>query len=135
MTYQLVPPHDHCCNTAEKAIQIFKNHFITILCETDTSFPLYLWCRLLPQAEHMLNMLWTSCMTPTILEYANLWGRHDYNTNSFAPLGCKVQTHVTPTICKTWAAHTTTGYYVGNVWESYCCHNIYISDTQSIIIC
>ncbi len=103
MMYQLVPPHNHHCNTAEKAIQIFKDHFIAILCGTDTSFPLYLWCRLLPQAEHTLNMLWKSCTTPTISAYAYLWGQHNYNTNPFAPLGCKVQAHVTPTICKTWA--------------------------------
>jgi hypothetical protein len=135
MMFQLVPPHDHRCNTAEKTIQIFKDHFIAILCGNDTSFPLYLWCRLLPQAEHTLNMLRTFCTTPTILVHAYLWGQHDYNTNPFAPLGCKVQAHVTPTICETWAAHTTTGYYVGNAWESYCCHNIYISDTRSIRMC
>jgi hypothetical protein len=40
MTYQLVPPHDHQRNTAEKAIQIFKDHLVAILCGTDTNFPL-----------------------------------------------------------------------------------------------
>ncbi len=57
MTFQLVPPHDHHQNIAEKAIQTFKAHFIAILCGTDKSFLLHLWCQLLPQAEHMLNML------------------------------------------------------------------------------
>ena len=57
MTYQLVPPHDHRRNRAEKAIQTFKAHFIAILCGTDQSFPLHLWDRLLLQAEHTLNML------------------------------------------------------------------------------
>jgi hypothetical protein len=134
MTYQLLPPHDHSCNTAEKGIQIFKDHFIAISCSTETNFPLYLWCRLLPQAEHMLNMLCSSCMTATVSAHTYLWGQHEYNTNPFAPLGCKVQAHVTPMIHKMWAAHTTTGYYVGNAWESYCCHNIYISDTKSVRI-
>jgi len=32
MTFQLVPPHDHWRNIAEKAIQTFKDHFISILC-------------------------------------------------------------------------------------------------------
>ncbi len=135
MAYQLVPPHNHCCNTAETAIQTFKDPFIAILCRTDTSSTLYLWCRLLPHAEHTLNMLWTSRMTPTISVYAYLWGQQDYNTNPFAPLECKVQAHVTPTTRETWAAHTTTAYYVGNAWESYRCHSIYISDTRSIRIC
>jgi hypothetical protein len=31
MTYQLVPPQDHQRNLAEKAIQTFKAHFISIL--------------------------------------------------------------------------------------------------------
>jgi hypothetical protein len=57
MTFQLVPPHDHWRNIAEKAIQTFKGHFISILCGTDKNFPLHLWCRILPQAEHTLNML------------------------------------------------------------------------------
>jgi hypothetical protein len=42
MIYQLVPPHDHRQNIAEKAIQVFKAHFIIILCTADKSFPLHL---------------------------------------------------------------------------------------------
>jgi hypothetical protein len=57
MDFQLVPPHDHRRNLAEKAIQTFKDHFVAILCGADKSFPLHLWDRLLPQAEHTLNML------------------------------------------------------------------------------
>jgi hypothetical protein len=74
MTFQLVSPHDHCQNIAEKAIQTFKVHFIAILCGTDKSFPLHLRCQLLPQAEQLLNMLHPSKMTPTISVYAYLWG-------------------------------------------------------------
>ncbi len=135
MKYQLVPPHDHRRNIAETAIKIFKAHFISILCGCDKSFPLYLWDRLLPQVEHTLNMLCPARMTPTILAYAYLWGQHDYNANPFAPLGCKVQAHVTPGVCKTWAPHTASGYYLGNMWEHYCCHEVYISDTKSICTC
>jgi hypothetical protein len=57
MTYQLVPPNNHRRNIAEKAFQIFKAHFIAIICGTDKLFPLHLWCQLLPQAENTLNML------------------------------------------------------------------------------
>jgi hypothetical protein len=34
MTYQLVPPHNHRRNAAEKAVQIFKYNFIAVLCGT-----------------------------------------------------------------------------------------------------
>jgi hypothetical protein len=48
--FQLVPPHIHYRNAAERAIHTFKNHFIAGLCSTNKDFPLHLWDRLLPQA-------------------------------------------------------------------------------------
>ncbi len=135
MTYQLVPPHDHRRNKAEKAIQTFKDHFVAILCGADTSFPLNLWDLLLRQAEHTLNMLRPARMTPTVSAYTYLWGQHDYNTNPFAPLGCKVESHLVPSIRETWAPHTASGYYVGTSWEHYRCHEVYIIDTRHTRIC
>ena len=119
MKFQLVPPHDHRRNIAEKAISTFKDHFISILCGVDKAFPLHLWDRLLRQAEHTLNMLRPSRMTPTISAYAYLWKQHDYNTNPFAPLGCRVEAHLVPAIRESWAPHTASGFYVGNAWDHY----------------
>ncbi len=135
MTYQLIPPHDHQWNKAEKVIQTFKDHFVAILCGANTSFPLNLWDLLLRQAKHTLNMLRPSRMTPTVLAYAYLWGQHDYNANPFAPPGCKVESHLVPGICETWAPHTASGYYIGTAQEHYCCHEVYIIDTRHTRIC
>jgi hypothetical protein len=114
MKYQLIPPHDHRQNIAEKAIQVFKAHVISILCSPDKTFPLHLWNRLLEQAEHTLNMLRMSRMTPSVSAYAYLWGKQNYNANLFTPLGCKVEAHVTPGNQETWAPHTASGFYIGN---------------------
>jgi hypothetical protein len=38
MQYQLVPPNDHRRNIAEKVIQVFKAHFISILCGRDKGY-------------------------------------------------------------------------------------------------
>jgi hypothetical protein len=48
--YQLVPPHCHRRNAAERAIRTFKEHFVAGLSSVDPSFPLHLWDRPLPQA-------------------------------------------------------------------------------------
>ena len=135
MTFQLVPPHDHRRNIAEKAISTFKDHFISILCGADKAFPLHLWDRLLRQAEHTLNMLRPARMTPTISAYAYLWKQHDYNANPFAPLGCKVEAHLVPSIRESWAPHTASGFYVGNAWDHYRCHEIYITSTRHARVC
>jgi len=135
MTYQLVPPHDHHRNMAEKAIQTFIAHFISILCGADKDFPLHLWDRLLPQAEHTLNMLRRSKVTPTVSAFAHLWGQHDYNANPFTLLGCKVEAHITPGTREMWAAHMTSGYYIGNAWDHYRCHEVYVSSTKATRVC
>jgi hypothetical protein len=54
---QLVPPHLHRQNAAERAIQTFKNHFVAGLCSVDKQFPMHLWCELLPKATLTLNLL------------------------------------------------------------------------------
>jgi hypothetical protein len=135
MTFHLVLPHDNQRNIAEKAVQTFKGHFISILCRTGKDFSLHLWCRLLPQAEHTLNMLQSAQVAPNISAYAYLWGQHNFNANPFAPLGCKVEAHVKPAVRESWAAHTASGYYIGNAWEYYRCHEVYISDTKHSRVC
>jgi hypothetical protein len=56
---QLVEPHNHRVNTAEQAIQTFKNAFIAVLSTTDSNFPLQLWDQLTLQIQDTLNLLQT----------------------------------------------------------------------------
>jgi hypothetical protein len=63
--YQLVPPHCHRRNAAERAVRTFKEHFVAGISSVDPTFPLHLWDRLLPQAEITLNLLRTSRLHPT----------------------------------------------------------------------
>jgi hypothetical protein len=62
--YQLVQPHCHRRNAAERAIRTFKERFVAGLSSVDPAFPLHLWDRLLPQAEITLNLLRTSRLHP-----------------------------------------------------------------------
>ena len=95
MKYQLVPPHDHRRNVAEKIVQVFKAFFVSVLCGADTKFPMQRWCQILRQAEHQLNLLQKSRVDPSKSRYAT----------PFAPLGCVVEMHVVPSKRKTWEAH------------------------------
>ena len=135
ITYELVPPHNHERNKAEKAIQTFKNHSVATLCGTDKDFPLYLWSDILRQTEHTLNLLRPSRRLPSVSAYAYLYGQHNYDRNPFAPLGCKVEAHMMPSTRETWGEHTASGYYIGNSDEHYRCHKVYISSTRGIRVC
>jgi hypothetical protein len=57
MTHKLVFPGNHRRNLAERAIQTFKHHFISILSRVDNKFPLSLWCHLLSPAELTVTLL------------------------------------------------------------------------------
>ena len=60
--FHQLPPHLNFCNDIERAICIFKNHFIAGLCSTDEIFPPNLWDKLIPQCLITLNLLRGSCI-------------------------------------------------------------------------
>eukprot|EP00804_Cyclotella_cryptica_P030011 CCRYP_013454-RA/>CCRYP_013454-RA protein AED:0.36 eAED:0.39 QI:0/0/0/1/0/0/4/0/743 len=113
LTYQLVPPDDHRCNVAEKAIQTCKDHFIAVLIGTDNKFPLHLWCQLIPHMERQLNLLRQSNANPKVSAYAHLYGPHNYNALPFVPLSMEALVHDKPIRCKTYAQHCSTGWVIG----------------------
>jgi hypothetical protein len=94
MNYQLVPPHFHRTNAAERAIRTFKEHFKAGLATVDPDFPAHLWDRLLPQAEITLNLL--RPLHPKLSAAAHYHGLIDYNKTAFGPPGCKIIAHEKP---------------------------------------
>ena len=125
LTYQLIPPDDHRCNVAEKAIQTWKDHFIAILSGKADKFPLHLWCQLIPHMEHQLKILRQSNANPKISAYAHLYGPHDYNALPFVPLGMDALVHDKPNRRKTYAQHCPTGWVIGTSPEHYWCWKVW----------
>ena len=132
--FQLVPPHNHRRNAAERAIQTFKNHFVSILCGTDPRFPLNLWCHLIPQATTTLNLLRSSRLNPRLSAHAHLNGNFDFNRTPMAPLGTRVVLHETPGQRQSWAPHGIDGWYIGLAPEHYRCYTIHVPKTNGIRI-
>ena len=97
-------------NLAERAIQIFKSHFIAMLCGCDPGFPLHLWCRLIPQAEVTLNLLHTSRLNPKLLAYAQVQGQFDYNRTPITPPGTRVIVYKNAAQRGTYGPHGTDGW-------------------------
>jgi hypothetical protein len=131
---QLVPPHCHLRNAAERAIWTFKEHFVAGLSSVDPAFPLHLWDGLLPQAEITLNLLRTSRLHPRLSVAAHFHGLVDYNNTAFAPPGCKIIAHKKPGKRLTWAPHGQHGYSLGPAMHQYRCQNVYILATASELI-
>ena len=129
--YQLVPPHIHRRNAAERAIRTFKNHFIAILCSLDQQFPLNLWDKLLPQALITLNLLRGSRINPNLSAWAQVHGAFDYNRTPLAPPGTRLLVHEKPAVRGTWAPHAVDGWYLGPAMKHYRCYRVWIWETAA----
>jgi hypothetical protein len=130
--FQRLPPYSHRRNTAERAIQTWKNHFSTGLALCDPKFPLTKWDLLMPQADITLNLLCSSRRQPKLSAYACLNGAFDFNRSPLAPPGTRVVVHVTPDKRHNMAPHGVDGWYVGPSPEHYRCHKCYIPSTFGI---
>ena len=88
--HQYITPNSKRCNAAERAIRMFKNHFIsTLLCTVDKDFPLQLWDAILPQTEMTLNLM---------------RGSHTYRPG----INSTANTTLLPSNFPTWNAHSPT---------------------------
>ena len=129
--FQRVPPHQHRRNAAERAIQTWKNHFITGLSTCDPSFPSKEWDRLIEQGEITLNLLRSSRRQPSLSAYHGLFGAFDFNKTPLAIPGTKVLVHEMPKQRNTWAQHGIPGFYIGPSMEHYRCFKCYIPSTNA----
>ena len=119
MDYQLVPPDDHRRNIAEKAIQTWKDHFVSVLSGTASTFPDHLWCQTIPQMERQLNLLMSTNANPRVCTHTALYGAHNYNQTPFVPIGCESFAHDKPGRRKSFAQHCTKGWVLGTSPEHY----------------
>ena len=122
--FQLVPPHLHRRNLAERAIQTFKNHLIAGLASVNKNLPIHLWCRLLPHCLLTLNLLRPSRINKKLSAYAQLHGAFDFNRTPLAPPGTKIIIHNKPAIRGSWATQVYEGWYIGPALNHYRCHTV-----------
>ena len=130
INFQKVPPKEHRVNAAERAIRTFKNHFVTILCNCDSQFPLSEWDRLIPQATITLNLLCSSRIHPSLSAHASLFGNFDFNRTPMAPPGTKVVAHENSETRRSFAQHGKVGWYIGPSLEHYHCWKCYLPETM-----
>ena len=130
--YLLVEPNNHRANAAERAIQTFKNHFISGLCSVSTGFPLQLWCYLLHQAEIFLNLLRTSRSDPTKSAYEVMYGKFDYNKTPLAPPGAKALIFEAASRRAAWAPHAVNSWYLGPSMNHYREFKFFIKSTRGV---
>jgi hypothetical protein len=129
-TLQLVEPHNHRVNAAERAIQTFKNQFIGALGTTDSKFPIQLQDKLAPQVQDCINLLRPSRISPNKSTYETLKGPYDWNRYPLAPLGTRAIIYEESYTRASWAPHGLDAWYLGPSKDHYRCHIYYVPETK-----
>jgi hypothetical protein len=132
--YQLVPPHDHRANAAERAVRTSKNHLAATWAGTNDDFPMHLWDKTLPQTEMTVNFLRGSRINPKLSAWEQIHGRYDFNKTPIAPEGIRVLAHEKPANRATWAPHAFKAWYVGPALNHYRCFPVWSKETRQLRI-
>jgi hypothetical protein len=128
---QLVEPHNHRVNAAERAIQTFKDAFIAALATTDSDFPLQLCDKITPQVQDTLNLMRASRVDPTKSTYEILNGPYNWNRYPLALLGCKAVIYEDGDTRGSWASRGVDGWYHGPSKDYYRCDLFFIPETRA----
>jgi hypothetical protein len=131
--YQLVPPHVHRRNRAERAIRTFKDHFIAILAGVAPTFPRDRWDLLLPHAELTLNLLRPS-NNPSRSAWDSLFGPYNFDATPMGPAGCRVLIHTKATIRRSWENRCHDGFYLGPALQHYRCYRVLNAHSGAVTI-
>lgn len=123
--YQLVPPHVKRRNMAERAIQIWKDHFLSGMATLPPDFPIAEYDRLVFQANLTLNLLRNARLNPKLSSWAFLFGSFDFNATPLAPPGTKVVFHNKPSQRGSWDMRGDIGFYIGPSMHHYRCMKIF----------
>ena len=127
---QFVEPQQHWDNASKRAIQTFKNHFISSLCTAHPQFSLQLWHKFLPQAELTLHLLRKSQCNDKISDYAVLEVEFNFDKTLLAPPGTRALVFDDPKTCMSWAPHAKDSWYVSPALQHYHCFKFYVPSTK-----
>ena len=73
---KLVLPNTHWQNIAEKVIQIYNGHFVSVVTGVYGSFPIHQWDLMVLETVMMLNLLW---QLSHVLKISYVHGTFGYN--------------------------------------------------------
>ena len=114
-----MPPDVHRRNIAERVIRTFKAHFLSILAGIPSSFPNYLWDKLLPQTELSLNLFRQSTVAPLTSAWEDFNGPFNFDAIPLGIIGCRVLIPNKTSTRASWDFRARDGFYVGPTLQHY----------------
>eukprot|EP00957_Ditylum_brightwellii_P052556 3985313-Ditylum_brightwellii.AAC.1 len=128
---QLTLPDMHRQNLNEKALQAWKNHFISELVGLLDKIPITHWCSLVEQSNMMLNLLRPCHQNQSLLAESAMNRYFNFNATPMAPLGIGVSVHMKPDRQSSWGYHALQVWYVGPAMQHYRCYKEIMKSSEA----
>ena len=132
--YQLVLQHNKRRNAAKRAIQTWRDHFLSGIASVDPTFSIAEWDRLVFQEVLTLNLLRNSRCNPKLSAWSYLFGNSNYNKTPLAPPGIKILIHNKTDKRESWGMRSTEGFYVGPALSHYRCITGFKMDSRREVV-
>lgn len=130
---QTVPPGDKRSNKAERCIQSWRNHFLSVLGTVSSRFPTNLWEDLVPQMELTLAHLRPFADDSKLSSWEGIHGhKYDFLAHPISTCGTKVYVFESNDVRDTWDCHGQLGFYVGPALDSYRSYKCHVTSTNRI---
>jgi len=132
ITFQMVPPGNKRSNKAERAIQSWRNHFLSTMGTVSSECPHYIWSRFIEQMELTLSHLRPFEDNRNISSFEGIHGRkYDFAAHPIAICGTPVYIYESSETRAAWSTHGVPGFYLGPVVDGYRTFNCWVTFTQS----
>ena len=127
---ELVPPGNHRSNTAERAIDTWKSHKISMMATADEECDPKVFKHFNKQGELTINLLRQSGMSKFVSAWHQVNGKYNFNNTPIAPPGIKVEFYQSRSRREsTWSPKSVKGFYVGPAMDHHRCYKIYSEST------
>ena len=120
----------HRHNTSKRMIQTFKSHFLSILAGVSSTFPNFLWDKIIPQTELTLNLIRQSNIAPDISTWEHFNGSFNFHVTPLAPLGIPIIIHNKPYTRRSWDSRGRKGFAIVPALMHYSCIQVLDATTK-----
>ena len=87
------PPDMYRKNPAERALQTYKSCIKSTIASLTPTFPISLWCKLLPQINLSVNIFRKCRQNPLLSAWAAMEGKYHFDSTPIAPAGSEMLMH------------------------------------------
>ena len=102
----------HRTNPAERALQTYKSCIKSTIASLPPTFPIALWCKLLPQIDLSVNIFRKCRQNPLLSSWAAMEGEYHFDLTPIAPAGSKMLMHEKPGRRQTFGYNAKKAWYI-----------------------